>query len=377
MIISIFVAMIDFVYQLILGFDYPGLTKALDPITIGLLVGQGVSQIGKAVQAGQQKREAERQERKSKDLFDKMVGEFESGKFDQKLSQDVRNVSEQQRILAEQTTDAATQRAVQAQQSALAAAKYGDPRAAALIPSQVRQLEAGVQQAEIQGLQQKVSADSAVAQAQQRIDESNKALRQSLGSMQLKRGAAGMDAARLAAQQARQAQMEAITGAATAAAQGLAAGAAGAAGGAEKSQVGGTTDSSEVTGLLNFLKTQDVDGPFDFVTPNTEDNYLFPGEGQFAKEGMQYKFADKGGEVHVTKGEFSHKTNKKALVDEETGEKEAELTGDEAMVRDGDNVLVFNPNQQSTIEGLVNKGDSKGLMKKMKALLKKFNKQNV
>ena len=92
---------------------------------------------------------------------------------------------------------------------------------------------------------------------------------------------------------------------------------------------------------------------------------------------MEYRFADTGGEVHVTKGEFSHKTNKKALVDEETGEKEAELTGDEAMVRDGDNVLVFNPNQQNTIEGLVNKGDARGLMKKMKALLKKFNKQNV
>ena len=95
------------------------------------------------------------------------------------------------------------------------------------------------------------------------------------------------------------------------------------------------------------------------------------------EKGGQYEFANKGGEVHMTEGEFSHKTNKKALIDEETGVKEAELTGDEAMVRDGENVLVFNPNQQSTIEALVNKGDEKGLMKKMKALLKKFNKQNV
>ena len=63
--------------------------------------------------------------------------------------------------------------------------------------------------------------------------------------------------------------------------------------------------------------------------------------------------------------------------DEETGEKEAELTGDEAMVMDGENMLVFNPKQQSTIEALVNKGDANGLMKKMKALLKKFNKENV
>jgi hypothetical protein len=369
--------MIDFIQQLTAGFDYPGLALALDPITIGLLVGQGVSQIGKAVQAGQQKRQAEKQERKSKDLFDKMVGEFESGKFDQRLSQDVRNVAEQQRILAEQTTDAATQRAVQAQQSALAAAKYGDPRSAALIPSQVRQLEAGVQQAEIQGLQQKVAADSAVAQAQQRIDESNQALRQSLGSMQLKRGAAGMDAARLAAQQARQAQIEAITGAATAAAQGLAAGMS------ESAQIERAGPRPVDMTRMETINPDVISDPLG-ANPLDYRSLMLPGQPLAtagprvnAEDGMQYKFADKGGEVHVTKGEFSHKTNKKALVDEETGEKEAELTGDEAMVRDGDNVLVFNPNQQNTIEGLVNKGDARGLMKKMKALLKKFNKQNV
>ena len=94
------------------------------------------------------------------------------------------------------------------------------------------------------------------------------------------------------------------------------------------------------------------------------------------ESGGQYEFADKGGEVHMTKGEFDHGTNKKALIDEETGEKEAELTGDEAMVRDGENVLVFNPEQQDTIEKLVNEGDAKGLLKKMKALMKQFENQN-
>lgn len=45
---------------------------------------------------------------------------------------------------------------------------------------------------------------------------------------------------------------------------------------------------------------------------------------------------DKGGslndQIYVTGGEFDHDTNKKALIDEETGEKEAELTGDEAVL---------------------------------------------
>jgi hypothetical protein len=46
------------------------------------------------------------------------------------------------------------------------------------------------------------------------------------------------------------------------------------------------------------------------------------------------------------------------------------------MVRDGENVLVFNPEQQDTIEKLVNEGDAKGLLKKMKALMKQFENQN-
>jgi hypothetical protein len=173
---------------------------------------------------------------------------------------------------------------------------------------------------------------------QQNIDAQNQRMLQELGSMQLKRGAADMDAGTLAEAQAQQARTQAQAALAASAAQ----------------------------------------APFAFMMeeedPNTKN--LLSALNQF-EQGGNLKFANKPGEVHMTGGEFSHKTNKKALVDEETGVKEAELTGDEAMVTDGENVLVFNPNQQSTIEGLVNKGDSKGLMKKMKALLKKFNKQDV
>ena len=71
-----------------------------------------------------------------------------------------------------------------------------------------------------------------------------------------------------------------------------------------------------------------------------------------------------GGKVGKTGGEFNHDTNKKALVDEESGEKEAELTGDETM-------FVFNPKQTSTFEKLVKGDDPVALMKFMKKLLKK------
>ena len=403
MIISIFAAMIDFVHDILFGIDYPGLVKALDPITLGLLVGQGIQQIGKIREAKQQEEAAQTQMDQGQDLYDKMVSEFESGKYDASLSQDVRDTAEQQRILAEQVADQAAQRGTASIQSALAASRYGDPRSAALIPGQLQRVEAGIQQAELSGLQQKVAADASVASAQQRIDEQNRQLQQSLGAMKLRRGAAGMDAGQLAAQQARAAGSAAKSALFATIGQGLAMGAPEAiqslrAGRKPEDMVemaSRSFDPSDLS-LSTDLVTQQDRGLFGTIdAPDTLQRKLLldiaamrPGVGpsilnrglmlpEGFEQGGQYEFANKGGEVHMTEGEFSHKTNKKALIDEETGIKEAELTGDEAMVRDGENVLVFNPNQQSTIESLVNKGDAKGLMKKMKALLKKFNKQNV
>ena len=323
--------MIDFVHNILFGIDYPGLVKALDPITLGLLVGQGIQQFGKIREAKQQEEAAQTQMTQGQNLYDKMVSEFESGKYDVSLSQDVRDTAEQQRILAEQVTDAATERAVQAQQSALAAARYGDARSAALIPSQVRQLEAGVQQAEIQGLQQKVASDAALASAQQRIDEQNKQLQQSLGAMKLKRGAAGIDAGQLAAQQARAAGAAAKSALFATIGQGLTAGLAG------RSGDGGDNNStSEVNSLLRRLETnpsntldatlraqlsdplfenEEEDIPLDFnigdvfqqrARPQGVDT--FQGSG---KKGMQYEFADKGGEVHMTEGSLATRQTKR------------------------------------------------------------------
>jgi hypothetical protein len=61
-----------------------------------------------------------------------------------------------------------------------------------------------------------------------------------------------------------------------------------------------------------------------------------------------------------TNGEFDHDTNPKAIVDEDTGVKEGEVTGGE---------LIFNPKQSNTMEDLIEKGDAKGLLEFMKDLL--------
>lgn len=67
-----------------------------------------------------------------------------------------------------------------------------------------------------------------------------------------------------------------------------------------------------------------------------------------------------GEEGGVTEGEFDHDTNKKAIVDEENGQKEGELTGGE---------MVFNPEQTDGITTLVEKGDAEGLLMFLRDLL--------
>ena len=77
----------------------------------------------------------------------------------------------------------------------------------------------------------------------------------------------------------------------------------------------------------------------------------------FAKDGMRYIEAEKGGK---TEGEFDHDTNKKAIVDEESGQKEGEMTGGE---------LIFNPEQVAKMESLIKESDADGLLAFMKDLL--------
>jgi len=74
--------------------------------------------------------------------------------------------------------------------------------------------------------------------------------------------------------------------------------------------------------------------------------------------------AEKGGYIGeqggMTEGEFDHDTNKKAIVDEENGQKEGELTGGE---------MVFNPEQTEGLTTMVEKGDADGLLMFLRDLL--------
>ena len=247
--------MIDIIYNIIFGVDYPGLKVALDPITIAMLVGQGVQQVGKMIEAGNAEERAEQQARKGKDLYDQMIGDFESGKYDLSVSQDTRDAAEQKRIMAERVEDQAAARGEAQLQSALAASRYGDARMQALIPKQAQQIEQQIQAAQLKGLQQKAAADQDLAKTSQDILTKNQRMMQELGSMKLKRGAADMDAGTLAAAQAQDAYTQALTGLGSAAAQGIALGVGG--GGQTKT----TTDTTNTgfnyksgdVGTMNLL----------------------------------------------------------------------------------------------------------------------------
>ena len=85
------------------------------------------------------------------------------------------------------------------------------------------------------------------------------------------------------------------------------------------------------------------------------------------EEGGRY-IGQEGGR---TEGEFNHKTNQKAIIDEESGEKEGELTGDETVIT--------NPEQWENLESvkelLEYLAENPDMPKKeMKALLAKASK---
>lgn len=90
-----------------------------------------------------------------------------------------------------------------------------------------------------------------------------------------------------------------------------------------------------------------------------------PGNPGTKKKGGKIEYEEggyMGEEGFKTEGEFDHDTNKKAVIDEEDGKKEAELTGGE---------VVFNPKQTKDMENLIEQGDAKALMEFMKELLSK------
>lgn len=205
----------------------------------------------------------------------------------------------------------------------------GDPRSTANLLNVLERAGAGDDAARLQALQMKAGAEKTGAA----LAEQNKMFKTALEKEI-------MDRSGMAADEARKALLDIETA-------------------KQAARPAAIADAMQTaTALGTLLKDYDFGNPGRTGGDDTKNEEKEYGGRLKAEAGMKYM----GEQGFKTKGEFDHKTNKKAVIDEEDGEKEAELTGGE---------LVFNPDQAGKMEGLIEKGDEKGLLRFMKDLLSK------
>ena len=203
----------------------------------------------------------------------------------------------------------------------VSAVKSGDPRATSALADVLDKTGSSQDAARLRALEMKADAGAIGAN----LAEQNKQFKTAL-EKQL------MDRAGMSADEANRALLELQTAQEAVGARAQAAG-----------------DQTAI-GLGTLLKD------FDFGNPGTQTDTDKKYGGKLEDGGYM------GEEGFKTKGEFDHKTNKKAVIDEENGEKEAELTGGE---------VVFNPDQTNKMEEIIAKGDGNKLLKFMRDLLSK------
>jgi hypothetical protein len=246
-------------------------------------------------------------------LYETMLSELRSGKYD--VSQAQRDLARDTKESADRFIDETRTRGQERRGDIVSAIQGGDARSVGLADKSSRQIEKDLQGAELTALQTKVGADKAIAD----LEQSGLDRQARLTEMELMRGSQGAEAGRQMELQAMLAQAQA---------------------GPQATQEGIQTALATYAALFN--------PEYDDPNNDQEENMEKGGKLDLGREGMK------------TNGEFSHETNPKAIIDEDTGVKEGEVTGGE---------LVFNPKQSNNMEDLINRGDAKGLLKYLKDLL--------
>ena len=275
------------------------------------LLGTGV---GIAQQSKLRKDLAERQQQ-AEGQFDRSLQAIRDISFDP--SQELRAARMSQLEAGRAIGDMAAQRTDEAQARAIAALR-DSPRA--LQSAGTRVIDSALaaqQQADVAGTQQTLAAEMGMAQDAEQARMQALQRDMSLEQMLMGRAAQAGDVAQQGIFASQAAGTEAIQGLGNLGTQALMQG-------VDFDEIGGTSGAGSDFGLI----------------------------------------AEKGGyigeEGGMTEGEFDHDTNKKAIVDEENGQKEGELTGGE---------MVFNPEQTEGITTMVEKGDADGLLMFLRDLL--------
>ena len=279
----------DFLYYLVFGSDLPYVKKSLTPIALGAILGTTklLTDVGQGI-AGNVRAKKQRQEGEqiAQDALNRLQGlDFETGP---KLgvTQDTRDLAElQMRQSAEAMQNLRDQNLALSQQ-AIASGVMDPTRASQSIANIAPALSRQLGQSELSAAMQSTAAKQNLANLAEGYARANILREQGVMDMNV---------------QADRSLQERIRRE-----------------GAQAAGLGFAAQGQAIGQMINA-----------------------PAAGADAgiSAGIMAKMAglkEKGGmlndQIYVTGGEFDHDTNKKALIDEETGEKEAELTGDEAVL---------------------------------------------
>tara|TARA_R100001163_G_scaffold65804_1_gene65054 strand:- start:7069 stop:8205 length:1137 start_codon:yes stop_codon:yes gene_type:complete len=323
-IITIFATMIefihDFLYYLVFGSDLPYVKTALDPVTLSLILGgtKALTNVGQGIAtSGRARRQREEGEKIAEQALQRLQGlDFETGP---KLgvTQDTRDLAELQiRQSAEAMQNLRDQNLALSQQ-AIASGVMDPTRASQSIANIAPALSRQLGQSELSAAMQSTAAKQNLANLAEGYARANVLREQGVMDMNVQADRSLQERIRREGAQA--------------------AGLGFAAEGQAVGQMINAPAAGIDTGLAAFNLAQGLnpDG-------SNRDNSVNSGgvkrniDGTLDFDGNPYNSRAKGGalsnQIYITGGEFNHDTNKKALIDEETGEKEAELTGDEAVL---------------------------------------------
>lgn len=291
----------DLLHNLFFGFENSNIQIALDPITMALIlggtklatgVGQGFAGYKRA------KKQREQGEQIAQDAMDRLENlNFEAGpQFG--VTQETRDLAElQMRQSAEAIQNLRNQNLAMAQQ-AIASGVQDPTRSGQTIANIAPSLSQQLGQFELNAAMQSTAAKQKVADLAEQYSKANILREQGVMDMNVQVDRSLQELIRRE--------------------------------GVQAAGLGFAAEGQAIGQMIN--------APSEAIDTGLSAYNIASGSGQPPLTAAQLglKMIEKGGmlndQIYVTGGEFNHDTNKKALVDEETGEKEAELTGDEAVL---------------------------------------------
>lgn len=320
-------AIYDFLQYLVFGFDLPYLSKApIGALGIAGILGGAklLTDVGQGISANRRaKQQRESGEQIAAQALERLEGlNYEAGpKF--QVGQDTRDLVELQMRQSSEAIQNMRDQNLALSQQAIASGVQDPTRSGQTIANIAPSLSQQMGQSELAAAQQSTAAKQNLANLSEQYSKANIAREQSVGDMNVQADRALQNMIRSEGQQAASLGF---------AAQGEAMG-----------QMIGAPSAALDTGLQTYIAAGGVPSG---DLPKTK-----------SQLGLSFK---KGGmledQIYMTGGEFNHDTNKKALVDEETGEKEAELTGEEAVLnpeQTENTMMAFNMLKEA-IEGMEN-----------------------